>query len=237
MSIQPLPSLVANRTDPFLRLESGSTEIYLIRHGDALPGAEDVEDGSYDAQPLSELGRRQALALAERMKEVSVAAIYSSPIKRARQTASLVGEALGLNVCEDENLREVGLQPDPHLLEQLETEERVLAVRAYLHSVEIAALQVGIWSQIPGCEPSETLRVRLSSVIDRIAEEHSGKRIAIISHSGAINAYIAASLNLERDFFFPASNASISIVRVRGKQHLLVRLNDTAHLAFGGLDH
>ena len=233
MSIQPLPSLVGDGTDPFLRLESGSTEIYLIRHGDALPGAGEVEAGSYDAQSLSELGRRQAQALAERMKGIPVAAIYSSPVKRARQTASFVGDALSLDVCIDDDLREVGLLQDPRLLEQLEAEERALAVRAYLQSVEIAALQVGIWSMIPGCESSEALRVRLSSVVHRIAERHAGKRIAIISHSGAINAFLAATLNLTRDFFFPASNASISIVRVRGEQHLLVKLNDTAHL---GLD-
>jgi hypothetical protein len=56
---------IHSETDPFLRLESGGTEIYLIRHGDTLPEADEVEDGSYDAQPLSELGRRQSLALAE----------------------------------------------------------------------------------------------------------------------------------------------------------------------------
>lgn len=225
------PSLVASKTDPFLRLESGSTEVYLIRHGDALPDADEIVDGSYDDQSLSDLGRRQVQALAGRMKEIPIAAIYSSPIKRARQTASFVGEALGLDVYINEDLREVGLKPDPHLLANLEPEERALAVRAYLHDIETAALQVGIWSRIPGCESSEALRRRLSSAVNRIAYEYAGKRIAIVTHAGAINAYIAASLGLDRDFFFPASNTSISIIRVKGEQRLLVKLNDTAHLS------
>lgn len=234
MSVEPeLPALIESDADPFLSVENGSTEIYLIRHADALPGADEVVDGGYDDQPLSELGRRQSLALAERMNEVPIAAIYSSPIKRAWQTASFVGEALGLKVCVDQDLREVDLRPDPHLLAHLEPEERAVAVRAYLHDIEVAALRVGIWSQIPGCEPSTTLRTRLTSVVNRIAQQHVGKRIAIVTHSGAINAYIAASLGLERDFFFPTSNASISVMRVKGKQHLLIRLNDIGHLRFG----
>src|SRR5260370_23303734 len=89
VSVKPeLSSLIESDTDPFLSLENGSTEIYLIRHADALPGADEVVDGGYDDQPLSELGRRQSLALAERLKEIPVAAIYSSPIKRAWQTSS-----------------------------------------------------------------------------------------------------------------------------------------------------
>lgn len=224
-------SFIESKTDPFLSLESGSTEVYLIRHGDALPGADEVADGVYDDQPLSDLGRRQSQALAERLREVPIAAVYSSPIRRAYETASFVGDALGLEVCVDEDLREVGLQPDPRLLANLSPEERAAAVRAYLRDLEIAALQIGIWSCIPGCEPSEALRTRLTQIVNQIVSQHGGKCVAIITHSGVINAYIAASLGLERDFFFPASNTSISVMRVRGKQHLLVRLNDSAHLS------
>lgn len=229
MSVKP--ETIEKNTDPFLRLESGGTEIYLVRHGDALPGADEVVDGGYDDQPLSELGRRQSQALALRMREVSVAAVYSSPIRRARQTAEFIGSALSLEVSVDRELREVDLQPiAPGVLTPLQSEERADAVRAYLHDIELAALRIGVWSQIPGCEPSAVVRARLKTAISRLAHAHVGQRIAIVTHSGAINAYIAALLGLERDFFFPAVNTSISVMRVRGQQHLLVKLNDTAHL-------
>jgi 2,3-bisphosphoglycerate-dependent phosphoglycerate mutase len=238
MSVKPeFSSLIENDTDPFLRLENGSTEIYLVRHADALPGADEVVDGGYDDQSLSELGRRKSLALAARMREVAVTAIYSSPIKRAWQTASFVGDALGLEVCVDEALREVNLPPiAPHLLANLASEERAIVVRAYLHDIESAALRIGIWSRIPGCESSALLRSRLTSVVDQIASQHSGERVAIVTHAGAINSYIAAALGLERDFFFPASNTSISVMRVKGQQHLLIRLNDVAHLPREDID-
>ena len=212
--------------DPFLSLAGGATEVYLIRHANALSSTNEVADGSYDDQSLSELGRQQSLALAERMREIAVAAIYSSPIKRAWQTASIVGEALGLEVHADEGLREVGLPP---LQAHVGSQEYATIMRTYLRELEAAALRVGIWSQIPGCEPSAMLRARLTSAVDRIVSQHVGERVAIVSHSGAINAYIAAILGLERDFFFLAANTSISVVRVKGQQHLLMRLNDAAH--------
>ncbi len=194
-------------------------------------------DGGYDDQSLSELGRKQAQALAARMRAIPVTAIYSSPIKRAWQTASVVGESLCLEVRVDAELREVDLQPmAPHLLANLKSEERAIAVRSYLHDVEVAALQVGIWSKIPGCESSTALRTRLTSVVNRLASQHFGQRIVIVTHSGAINAYIAATLGLERDFFFPASNTSISVMRVKGQRHLLIKLNDVAHLPQGEAD-
>src|SRR5262252_1227301 len=74
-------------TDPFLSLKQGATEIYLIRHGDALPDADEAVGGGYDEQGLSDLGRRQAQALGERFSSVALGAIYSSPLGRARQTA------------------------------------------------------------------------------------------------------------------------------------------------------
>ena len=226
-----IPLVIENTTDPFLSLENGGTEVYLVRHADALPGADEVVDGGYDDQSLSELGRRQSLALAARLREIPIAAIYSSPIKRARQTAAFVADVLGLEVYVDEDLREVDLEPiAPHLLANLESEARAVAVRSYLRDIEEAALRIGIWSQIPGSEPSAAVRARLMAVIGRLASEYPGQRLAIITHSGAINAYIAAILGLERDFFFPASNTSISVLRVKGQRHLLIKLNDTAHL-------
>src|SRR5690242_16441618 len=95
--------------DAFLSLKHGGSELYLIRHADALPGAEEVVAGGYDDQALSELGRRQAEALAARMAAVPLAAIYSSPLERAVRTARPTAERLGLEILRDHALREVEL--------------------------------------------------------------------------------------------------------------------------------
>jgi broad specificity phosphatase PhoE len=74
------------------------------------------------------------------------------------------------------------------------------------------------------------LRIRLVAVLSRIAAAHPGQRVAVVSHAGAINAYLAAVLGLEQDYFFPAVNTSISVVRVNGARRMLFALNDIGHL-------
>ena len=97
--------------DVMLGPKQGGTEVYFIRHADALPDAAEVVLGHYDEQSLSELGRKQAQALAEGLKGVTFAAIYSAPLGRARQTAAPLAESKGLEVQVEPGLREVGLGP------------------------------------------------------------------------------------------------------------------------------
>ena len=224
-------------SDPFLSPKNGGTEILLIRHADALPdAAEVVLDGAYNSQALSELGRRQARALAERLRTTSLAAIYSSPIPRARQTAAPTAEALGLDVRIDDGLREVEVgHIGPDLPPGASSEDIARALRRRLHEIAAVALTTGLWSSIPGSEGSSDLRARATDVVNRLAAGYPGQRVAMVSHGGTINAYIAAMLGVERDYFFPCANTSISVVRVKGERRLLLGLNDVAHLQKGGL--
>lgn len=222
--------------DPFLSLKYGATEVYLIRHGDALPGAEEVAGGTYDDQTLSELGRRQAHALGERFRQVPLAAIYSSPIGRARETARAVGEAVGLPVQIEAGLREVALGaigPDP--TSSLSQEELSAYLRKRLFEIAAVAGVTGHWSSIPGSEPSQALRSRLVETVGRLASAHPGQRVVMVSHAGSINAYLAAMLGIDRDYFFPAVNTSVSTIRLKGQRHMLLALNDIGHLRQSGL--
>src|SRR5260370_30201941 len=65
----------------------GVTEIWLVRHADVYDGIEYVPD-----PPLSPLGRRQAERLAQRLKSLEIDAVYSSPLRRALQTAASLSE-------------------------------------------------------------------------------------------------------------------------------------------------
>jgi probable phosphoglycerate mutase len=222
--------------DPFLGLKSGGTEIYFVRHGDALPDQDEIVMGDYDAQALSDLGRRQATALARRMALYKLTAIYSSPTGRAVQTARPTAEALGLEIRLDNDLREVELgqvggevvgMTDPAAVSKL--------LRQRLREIADIAVTEGKWSVIPGSEPSEALRARVNAAVARIHAAHPGERVAVFSHGGAINAFFASILNLDRDYFFPAANTSVSVARVRGERRLLMALNDITHLREGGL--
>ena len=222
--------------EAILSPKSGATEVYLVRHGDALPGADEISSVDYDAQALSELGRRQAEALAQRMARTHLQAIYSSPTGRAYETACTTAAVAGLPVHVVAGLREVALG---NIAADTRTgasrDEIANGLKRKLAQVAILALATGNWNNFPEAEPSTHLRERLVSTIDTLAAVHPGSRIAVFSHGGAVNAYIAAVLGIERDYFFPAANTSVSIVRVRGSAHLVMALNDVCHLHQSGL--
>lgn len=223
--------------DLFLSPKHGGTELWLIRHGDALPGPDEVVlDGLYSSQALSDLGRRQALALAERLRVDRPHAIYSSPIRRAYQTAQPTAQAIGLEIRTDPDLREVEIGPvGPALGSDATAEQIAHALRERMHRIATVALTVGRWSAISGSEPSAALRARAAAAIARIIAGHPGQRVAVISHGGVINAYLAATLGIDRDYFFACANTSISVLRAQGEGRLLCALNDVAHLRDAGL--
>ena len=71
-------------------------EILLVRHG--LPERVETKDGTPADPPLSERGRAQARRTAEWLAEQKIDAVYSSPMRRARQTAEPIGEAMQLAI-------------------------------------------------------------------------------------------------------------------------------------------
>jgi 2,3-bisphosphoglycerate-dependent phosphoglycerate mutase len=85
----------------FLIGVEGVTEIWLVRHGDCYEGMAEGPD-----PPLSTLGRQQAERLAERVRRAGAAAVYSSPYRRAVETARIVGD----DVHEDKRLVEIDLE-------------------------------------------------------------------------------------------------------------------------------
>jgi 2,3-bisphosphoglycerate-dependent phosphoglycerate mutase len=222
--------------DPFLGPATGGTELYLIRHGDALPDAEELQQGDYDAQYLSELGRRQAEALAERLADTRFDAIYTSPLRRTRQTAEPLSKRLGLLPETVDDLREVGLgQLGPSLPEGASPTEVLQAMREHLHALGRHAARVGSWEGVPGAEPRAAFRERVRRAHDALAARHPGGRIACFSHIATINVYLAEVLGIERDFFVPLANTSISIVRVRAPRRMALAINDVSHLRAAGL--
>ncbi len=232
-----MSSLESPAAPPFLSRKAGAAEIFLIRHGDALPaGDEIVPGGTYDDQPLSQLGRKQAQALAERWGKVPFDAIYSSPYRRARETAEPLAQVRGLEVLIEPDVREIHLGPvGAGLPQHVPPDVYAQALRERLDTIVQMIARAGYWSAIPGSEPSADFRSRVATAIDGLGVRHAGQRIAVFSHGGVINAYLAITLGLERDFFFPVANTSISVVRVQANRRVVMSVNDVCHLHDAGL--
>ncbi|MBE3561263.1 MAG: histidine phosphatase family protein [Ktedonobacteraceae bacterium] len=220
--------------DPFLLKREHAAELFLIRHGDAIPEADEIiPSGIYNNLPLSKKGREQARVLAERLKYLHFDAAYSSPLRRCQETAAPLLEALGLQATIVEDIREVQTRSGTQIPEVQDGDDLSILTRA-LHArqaemTRIAAL-TGHWNDVIMGETSAGFRRRVVEAIDGIAKRHRGARVLVFAHGGVINAYAAEALGLERDFFFPCANTSITIVRVSGEKRVLYVLNDVAHL-------
>jgi broad specificity phosphatase PhoE len=224
-------SAASDENDPFLNPKYGATEIYLIRHGDAVPDPEDLLPGDYDDQNLSALGRRQAAALAERLRGVRFDALYTSPLRRTRQTAEPLARLLDLEPQELDGLREIRLGDlGMPVLNGATAAEVAENLRARLRVIAGRAAVTGTWDSIPDSEPSAEFRARVVAAHELAAARHPGGRIACFEHGGTINSFAAAVLGLQRDFFFPVANTAVSVVRLKGPRRVVLALNDVAHL-------
>jgi broad specificity phosphatase PhoE len=218
--------------DPFLLRRGEVAELFLVRHADAIPEADEIiPSGVYDDLPLSRVGREQAVALAERLKSMSFHAAYSSPLRRCQETAAPLLEYLRLPLTLVPGIKEIHLgNPYPLPKDIQDMAELTRALHARQAEIVRLAGGAGTWDAVPDSESSKEFRQRVVASIDTIARQHAGERVLIFAHGGVINAYVAESLGLTKDFFFPAANTSISVVRVNGGQRVLYVLNDLSHL-------
>jgi 2,3-bisphosphoglycerate-dependent phosphoglycerate mutase len=220
--------------DPFLLQRAQAAELFLVRHGDAIPDADEIiPSGVYDDLPLSRSGREQAQALAARLRDTPFDAIYSSPLLRCQQTAAPLAERLRTTpILLVPGIQEIRLGPVRTLpAGHADTAALTQALKERQGDIVRLAGADGSWDAIEESEPSKAFRGRVVEAMDGIATRHIGQRVIVFCHGGVINAYVAEVLGLQKDFFFPAANTSISVVRVAGERRVLFVLNDLGHLA------
>ena len=142
------------------------TTILLARHGETDWNREGRFQGWADP-PLNEAGREQARALAERLRDMPFDAVYSSDLRRARETAEIVAGPHGVPVVVDRGLREIDVGSWSGLT-RVEIEERFPG--ADDHDGETRADHLA----------------RVLATVERIARTHHGERILIVSHGGSL---------------------------------------------------
>jgi probable phosphoglycerate mutase len=86
------------------------------------------------------------------------------------------------------------------------------------------------WSSYPDTETGAELRRRLHGVLEDIVAAHQGHRVVVVSHAGAISAFVAGLLGAGPDMFFFAGHASVSRVFHGDSRFVTHSLNEVAHL-------
>jgi probable phosphoglycerate mutase len=197
------------------------THVLLIRHasndwvGDRLAG---WTPGVH----LNEEGRQQAAALADRLADWPIAAIYSSPLERAMETAQVVGGAHELPVQVEDGVGEAryGQWTGQSIKELAKTPE---------------------WTQVqfnpsgarfPEGESLGEVQARAVAAVERLRTEFPDGTLAIFSHADVIKAVVAHYAGVHLDLFqrLVVGTASVSWIHFTKFGPRLIRLNDTGEL-------
>lgn len=199
--------------------------VTFIRHGATEWTGKPVLCGRTDV-PLSDLGREQARAVADHLRGRPFDALWASPLRRARDTASTIGDAIGHAVVTDPRLQEIDL--------------------GTLEGESFATLPKGPgtfrdrWQKNPGTvrfpkgENMREVAARGWQVLEELYHRHPQGHVVVVSHMFAISTVLCRVLQIRVGRFrtFAIDVASITTVQMdaHGGFRVLL-LNDTAHLA------
>lgn len=198
--------------------------IVFVRHGQTVFNTESRYQGHTDSG-LSELGKRQAAAAAERLKGERIAAVYSSDLSRASDTAEAIAAFHDLSVRTDERLRECAFG-DWEGLTVTEIADRYpdLYENYRRDSVTFRA---------PNGERLEELQERVVCAVNDIVQRHPDDTVVVAVHGGPIRAFLCHALGAELAAFRRIALANCGMTTLSlgsdGRWFLEV-LNDTCHL-------
>ncbi|MGH9296776.1 MAG: histidine phosphatase family protein [Acidimicrobiales bacterium] len=204
------------------------TRLVIIRHGEAVSNAEDTLGGHGTCLGLTEHGRRQVGALADRLRRTreleGAAALYTSVLPRAIETAQILAPVLGglsveasCSLCE----RHVGIADG-------------MTWRDY--EVKYGRERPGVDDErefAPGGESWVEFLDRAEPALYDVMERHPGGLVVIAGHGGIVGTSVVRFLGLPRNgagFRGYADNSSLTEWEWTGKRWWFVRYNDAAHL-------
>jgi probable phosphoglycerate mutase len=198
-------------------------ELLLVRH--ALPQRVELADGAADPS-LSEAGHQQAERLADYLASEQIAAVYSSPLRRAAETVAPLADRLGLPVVTVDGVAEF----DRDASEYVPVEE----LRAGRDSRFVDMTQ-SVWSDMT---VMVRFRDRVVAAVDELVAAHPGERIVIGCHAGVVNVYLGEVLGLpleRRGFHYPNYTSIHRVAASRAGVRTIVTVNETTHLRHSGL--
>lgn len=210
-----------------------ATNLYIIRHGEAICNVSTVYHGVGSCEGLTDRGRAQVERLAARLENglpggsLKADVLYSSTIARARETAEPVGEALRLPIKWEDDLQEFRHTDEVEGMSWEEIEQRFGPI---IHDDPYTSL-------VPGGESWASFSDRVGSVLSKIVRQNDGKTIVVVAHGGVIDAAFSRFMNFgtRTPVRFWTENSSLTYwrksERVAAANWFLMRYNDVTHLA------
>jgi broad specificity phosphatase PhoE len=177
----------------------------LVRHAETDAAMRGRCYGRLDVE-LSLKGRQRASELGTALRGISLAAVYSSPLSRALDTAAAIAAPHGLEPVVEGSLRELDFgELEGVLYEDIEAARPEL-FREWMETPGSV--------RFPGGEALADLRARVRPTVAEIRERHEGEAVALVAHGGVIRVVLADALDLADGAFFRLGQAfgGLSIV-------------------------
>lgn len=198
-------------------------KIFLVRHGESKWNVLKKIQGQQDV-PLTDRGKSQAYQIGDRLLSEKIDSIYSSDLKRAYDTAAIIGKKLQIDVNPMTELREINFG-------QWEG-------ASYDKIYSTNHKEIILWRKAPeklnidGIESLKKLQLRAMSAVKKIINSETGNNILIVSHSATLKTIILGLLNIDLANFknLTLDNVSLTIVEFRNYNRVLKVLNDTNHI-------
>jgi probable phosphoglycerate mutase len=200
-----------------------ATRIIAIRHGETPWNKIGRIQGHTDI-PLNSTGQAQARAVALALQGEPLAAIYSSDLRRAQETASAIGHVAGVGLRLDPALRERSFGRFEGLTwEEIRVQHPEESDRWRRREPDFA---------VGGGESLVDFRARCVAAVLRAAAHHPGEQIVIVAHGGVLDCFYRAAcgLDLQASRSWPLGNATVNRLLAVGEHLSLVGWNDDQHL-------
>ena len=187
--------------------------LYLIRHAVTAETGKRLSSAD-PAIPLSAEGETMAHKLADHLSELELAAVYSSPVARCRQTVAPLASSRGFRVRTVKDLEEADygtwLGRPLRSAYKLKAWGRLMASPARF--------------RFPEGESLREVQTRAVAAVERLADQHKGEAIAVGSHADVIRVILANYLGSPLDLIhrINVSPASVSIVDLHEAGHVAV---------------
>jgi probable phosphoglycerate mutase len=213
---------------------SAETRMVLVRHGESVATQEQYIAGYRTCKGLTELGRTQAQALAERLQrtgEIKADVLIASNFPRAIETAEIIAPALGgLEVVEHSGVGEHDPGPICDGMTFDEFVERFGDDRNWEDPYH---------DNMTGGETISAFHFRVATALHDIAREHRGTTIMVVCHGGVVDVAFRSFLRMPMTGSFDLHTLNTSLTefaRVSATRWRLERYNDIAHLGLVGPD-
>lgn len=205
--------------------------LLLVRHGESQGNVEFRLQGRCEF-PLTPRGIAQAQALAQRLAPLRPSVVYTSPIRRALDTAAIIAAACRLEPIPDQRLQEYNFGEALSGLTWQEIRQRAPDILAALAS------DAPNFPPYPGEEGRDAFKARVSQALaDILHQHHDHESVVVVTHAAPIIALVmtAAGREYERPIPFTIDNASLTTLDFGGPgagaaPHVIAGLNDTCHL-------